>query len=113
MGASRRTVLIEYSDNTVLNEEYSDFHTFTSSSYYDHNLFNKLIQAHKQQFSIMSSNIQSINAKIDELKAFVIEMEQLNFQFDAICLQETWLDDTQDTSSIQLDNLHMYHTKQI
>ena len=81
-----------------------DLHTFTSSSYYDHNLFNKLTQAHKQQFSIMSSNIQSINAKIDELKAFVIEMEQLNFQFDAICLQETWLDDTQDTSLIQLDN---------
>ena len=86
------------------NEESIDLHTFTSSSYYDHNLFNKLIQAHKQQFSIMSSNIQSINAKIDELKAFVIEMEQLNFQFDAICLQETWLDDTQDTSLIQLDN---------
>ena len=52
----------------------------------------------------MSSNIQSINAKMDELKAFVIEMEQLNFQFDAICLQETWLDDTQYTSLIQLDN---------
>ena len=86
------------------NEESIDLHTFTSSSYYDHNLFNKLTQAHKQQFSIMSSNIQSINAKIDELKAFVIEMEQLNFQFDAICLQETWLDDTQDTSLIQLDN---------
>ena len=51
-----------------------------------------------------SQNIQSINAKIDELKAFVIEMEHLNFQFDAICLQETWLDDTQDTSLIQLDN---------
>ena len=52
----------------------------------------------------MSSNIQSINAKIYQLKAFVIEMEQLNFPFDAICLQETWLDDTQDTSLIQLDN---------
>ena len=86
------------------NEESIDLHTFTSSSYYDHNLFYKLTQAHKQQFSIMSSNIQSINAKIDELNAFVIEMEQLNFQFDAICLQETWRDDTQDTSLIQLDN---------
>ena len=86
------------------NEESTDLHTFTRSSYYNHNLFNKLNQAHKQQFSIMSTNIQFINAKIDELKAFVIEMEHMNFQFDAICLQETWLDDTQDTSLIQLDN---------
>ena len=86
------------------NDESTDLHTFTCSSYYDYNLFNKLTQAHKQQFSVMSTNIQSINAKIDQLKAFVIEMEQMNFQFDAICLQETWLDDTQDTSLIQLDN---------
>ena len=49
------------------NEESTDLHTFTCSSYYDHNLFNKLTQAHKQQFSIMSTNIQSINATIDEL----------------------------------------------
>ena len=51
-------------------EESIDLHTFTCSSYYDHNLFNKLTQAHKQQFSIMSTNIQSLNAKIDKLKAF-------------------------------------------
>ena len=86
------------------NDELTDLHAFTCSSYYDYNLFNKFTQAHKQQFSVMSTNIQSINAKIDELKAFVTEMEQMNFQFDAICLQETWLDDTQDTSLIQLDN---------
>ena len=106
------------------NEESIDLHTFTSSSYYDHNLFNKLIQAHKQQFSFMSSNIQSINAKIDELKAFVIEMEQLNFQSDAICFQETWLDEldnytciTQSKSSsskggllIYLNNKYRYKT---
>ena len=53
------------------NDELTDLHAFTCSSYYDYNLFNKLTQAHKQQFSVMSTNIQSINAKIDELKAFV------------------------------------------
>ena len=46
------------------------------------------------QFTILSLNIQSINAKCNDL---VVLIESLrNIKFTAICLQETWLGQNAD-----------------
>ena len=37
-----------------------------------------------KHFSILSSNIQSINAKFSELEAFVNDLSSLNFKFSII-----------------------------
>ena len=49
-------------------------------------------------------NCQSINAKFDELKIKLHQWKSINCEFNAICLQETWLLENADTSLLQLDN---------
>ena len=59
--------------------------------------------------------IQSINAKFQELEAFVLELHLLKFNFSIICIQESWLSYNcivQGKSSSAKGGLIMYiHTK--
>ena len=72
------------------------------SSYYDFYNFYSVAKNNNKHFSILSSNIQSINAKFSELEAFVNDLSSLSLKFSIICLQESWLFDTDDLSLIQL-----------
>ena len=72
------------------------------SSYYDFEIFYSVAKNNNKHFSILSSNIQSINAKFSELEAFVNDLSSLHFKFSIICLQESWLSDTDDLLLIQL-----------
>jgi hypothetical protein len=73
------------------------------SPYHDFNKLLSTLKNCKNQFSIFSTNIQSIHAKIDELRIFVECLKMHNYAFSAICIQESWLSDDADTSQIQLD----------
>ena len=48
--------------------------------------------ASKAGLSILSGNIQSINAKFDEFQIFVTRVNT-SHPISAICLQECWLDE--------------------
>lgn len=72
------------------------------SSYYDFDKFSKLTQINTTRFSILSTNIQSINSKFNELEAFVEELSSNNFKFNVICLQETWKSENDDLSQFSL-----------
>ena len=58
--------------------------------------------ASKAGLSILSGNIQRINANLDEFQSFVTRVNTSHI-ISAICLQECWLDD-KDTESIGLFN---------
>ncbi len=72
------------------------------SSYYDNETLVPLLTSKKDNFHILCSNIESINAKFDELNIFVQLLREKDFEFDAICLQETWLSEKADYSQLQL-----------
>ncbi len=57
----------------------------------------------KKGVSILSCNIQSINAKINELKIFIDELREKGLEFQVICVQETCLKDEDDN-----DNEHIF-----
>ena len=57
----------------------------------------------KNDFSILSTNIQFIRAKFDELKLFIEHLRDSNFEFSAICIQETWLSESDDITQLKLD----------
>ena len=57
----------------------------------------------RNHFSIISLNIQSLNAKFNKLTAFIRLMETLNVSFSAICLQETWVKDQNETELLKID----------
>ena len=58
----------------------------------------------RNQFTLLSLNIQSINAKFDQLQIFLKKMNEKSFQFDVLCLQETWLNETISFSSLDIED---------
>ena len=68
----------------------------------DYDTFNELIINTNDNFSVLSTNVQSINSKFNELEAFVEELGNTNFKFGVICLQETWKSDCDDLSVYDL-----------
>ncbi len=72
------------------------------SPYYDFDMLTSTLKHKKNAFSILSINIQSIKAKFSELKIFVETLQEVGFSFSAICVQENWLSENEDTSQLQL-----------
>ena len=83
-------------------DENNELPIIRRSSYYDFDTFSSLAKKQGKQLSILSSNIQSINAKFSELEAYVNDVSSSNFKFSIICLQESWLSENDDLSLIQL-----------
>ena len=77
--------------------------TIQRSSYYNCTEFSKICEANKNNFSVLSSNIESIHAKFHELEIFIEEVKQFDFKFSVLCFQECWLSNNDDVSHIQLD----------
>ena len=84
------------------NNENNELPIIRRSSYYDFEKCNSVAKNNNKHFSILSSNIQSINAKHSELEAYVNDLSSLNFKLCLIYLQESWLSDMDDLSLIQL-----------
>lgn len=75
-----------------------------SSPYWNVNEAANLLKSTPDAFSVFSLNSQSIRAKISLLKIFLHELESVDCSFSAICIQESWIDDNSDLSSINLEN---------
>ena len=73
------------------------------SSYHDLDQFNEVAKRHSLCFSVLTSNIESLNAKFDELVIHVTELNKIDFKYSVICLQETWLSDNDDISMFRID----------
>ena len=76
-----------------------------NSPYYDNEQFTKLIKKKQgnKLFTILSTNIESVNAKIDELIIFIETLREVNFEFSAICIQECWITDDTNLNHIQIE----------
>ena len=73
------------------------------SPYFDLEHFNSFIRDKKNNFTILSTNIESIHSKINDLTIFVEQLREINFEFSAICLQECWITNT----NTNLSHLHI------
>ena len=58
-------------------------------------------------FTILSINIQSINAKYNELLILMNELTSAGHTLDALYIQETWLSDNDDTSPFRINNFNL------
>ena len=61
---------------------------FSESPYIDIDSLSEQLTPHIKKFSVLSVNIQSINAKFDKLLALITYWNENNFMFSAICIQE-------------------------
>ena len=72
----------------------------------DDALMNSLTER-KDIFKVLSLNCQSLYAKFDQLYVLIEKLRRNGNEFDAICLQETWIDDNMDTSLLHLPSYNL------
>ena len=90
--------VINPSDNKTIADYDTELNPIQECRYYaDSNLAN-ILSEQANVVSLLSLNIQSLNAKFDQLHVFVQQFRQNNNEFSAICLQE---------SSIPIRGLHI------
>jgi len=108
-GVERNSFINILKTDTDINDDeaHSRPQIIEHSQYYDStNLLPALIE-NKNGFSILSTNIQSINAKIDHLRISIENLKTQGYEFNAICIQESWLCEDDDVSHLQLEGYHM------
>jgi len=103
-GVNQNSLNSKLNIDNIENDENDQIQIIKHSSYYDNDKLNSLIKSNNNSFSILSTNIQSLNAKFDELNIFVNDLRDKHFEFSAICIQESWLSNTDDTDQFNLDN---------
>ena len=81
-------------------------HQVIQHSYYDMDECNNLITNTYNYFSILSLNIQSINAKFHELETLIESLRNVQFYVSIKCLQECWISDHIDACTFQLSGYH-------
>ena len=72
-----------------LDEDHQE--TFKTSNYYDLDSMLKSFQEKPPSLSVLSLNIEGLNAKFDKLTSFIKLLDKEGFNFSAIMLQETHL----------------------
>ena len=72
------------------------------SSYFSANEMPSFVQLQNNNYTLLSLNTQSVNAKISKLELFIQQMSQQNIFIDAIAIQESWLqyDDHHELSDL-------------
>ena len=88
--------------------EQSDFTTIRASNYHDFDNFKTMsVFTQKNHFKILSFNTESIASELDNLKIFIESLDKYGIQFDAICINECWLEYFGD--DLNLMNYSAFH----
>lgn len=93
----------------ILHDHFEDvdnengYSTLRHSPYLDTEKFTSFCIEKKNDLTILSLNIHSLNAKFNEFQVLLRKLKENNFEFSVICLQETWINEQRDLSQFQLD----------
>ena len=82
---------------------------FCYSQYVDISEIQSIFQNSPNEFLILTLNIQSVNAKFDNLFPVIANLASQGLYFGAICLQETWTSSDSDLSLLQLPGYQLIH----
>ena len=80
--------------------------TFPLSFYHDLETIETELIPFKNEFIILSLNIESLSAKIDKLREIIHILHEKEIDISAIALQETWLSNKADIVLIQIEGYH-------
>ena len=88
-------------DHEIVNVCNSRYITFSATAPFFQNSHN--------EFITLSLNVQSINAKFNQLYPIVSKLPSMGLYFGAICLQETWLTSDAGLSLLKLPGYNIIH----
>ena len=80
----------------------------TESPYFEPASLVQYLSKYLDNFTVLSLNAQSLNAKFDGIQTLISQLNEQRFSFSALCFQETWIKDC--NSGFNLLNLHGYNT---
>ena len=80
---------------------------FDNSMYMSDDALMNSLTERKDIFKVLSLNCQSLYAKFDQLYVLIEKLRRNGNEFDAICLQETWIDDDMDTTLLHLPSYNL------
>ena len=100
--------VIMYNDDNE-NDDNFEIPNIGHSAYIDTCELTKYLEDHTNEFTVLSLNIQSINAKFDSLYALLEELAEKELYFSAIRLRESWLAVNSDVSLLEILNYKMLH----
>ena len=92
-------LLNEYDDTT---DGHSYENMIRNSPYFDETSFSDFVKDKHDNFTVLSTNIESAHAKFNEFFIYVEQLRDINFEFSVICLQESWLEKDTDISHLQI-----------
>ena len=72
-----------------------------NSKYYNEGEIPSIIK-NENSFTVLSLNAQSLLSKLDQIKIYIKSLQEKQFMFDAICIQETWINPKLDKSLLNL-----------
>ena len=99
------TTLLETTSTRDINDpNFNEPKLIKQSPYFDIDGLIKHLKNMKNFFTLISLNCESLNAKFDQIKIFLHNLNLHGCLPSALCLQETWLSDSSDLSLLQLDN---------
>ena len=81
-----------------LSYTYEDLAMFTNVPYIDTSQLEDKLTFSIEKFTVFSLNTQSKHAKLNFLYPLLLDLCNKNLGFNAICLQETWLSENDNTS---------------
>lgn len=79
----------------------------TKSVYMDSGELENYLFEHRHEFNILSLNTQSIRAKFDQIYILLSALHEKNLAFSAICIQESWLSDSDDIAQFVLPGYNL------
>ena len=85
--------------NSLMESFESDTNEISLSSFSPYKLMEEIpvyFKDYKTNFTILTLNCQSLNAKIDKIKIMIKFFHDHGLIISAICLQETWIKNQQD-----------------
>ena len=82
---------------------------FHNSRYIEMSDIESVFSQTLNDFNILSLNVQSINAKFDNLFRIIYNLSASGVYFGAICLQETWLSSDADISMFHIPGYKLIH----
>ena len=94
--------------STFVNSEH-EIPNFYHSRYIDMSEIQSMFQNNYSKFLILTLNIQSVNAKFNNLYPIINNLASQGLYFGAICLQETWTSNDSDLSLLQLPGYQLIH----
>ena len=93
--------------NVDVTNDGEELNIIKHSPYLDQENFIKTLKGKNNNFTVLSLNIQSLNAKFDQPKFLLHLLQENSCHISAICLQETWLREDANIDLLSLENYNL------